>query len=386
MHCDWTQRVSLLIDGELAPSEAHAAQRHLDNCAACWGAREDFLSLRRQITAHEVKFDALAERRALKRILAAGGSGTKTGKEQAVFASPRWSERFAGRFSLPRLRPATLAASALLLIGFAVGINAYLKARHPQSELAKIVLPSAPQRETNHHAASGNQSPPVGTTSDPAAAHQPDHTVAAVAGNESRRLNRERHLSDAREIKRTSAGTAIKAGRVANARRKIPRSFAPPFFNQPPVNAPVIETANNEAEDSENGVDNDVRRSEFGATGESKTARHVEQAQVLLRSFRHLRLAETDGRAASSSGLAYDKRQSKKLLYQNIVLRREAASRGNVSIESVLDSLEPILLDIANLPDRPAPEVIRTINERMRRKNLVAMLQVNSGAPVARSY
>jgi len=385
MYCDWTQRVSLLIDGELAPAEAHAAERHLDNCAACQGAREDFLSLRRQITAHEVKFDALAERRALKRILAAGGSGTKTGKEQAVFASPRWSERFAGVFSLPRLRPAALAASALLLIGFAVVINAYLKARHPRLELAKIVLPSTPQRETNHHAASGNQSPPVGTTSDPAAVNQPDHTVAAVAGNESRR-NRERHLSDAREIKRTSAGSATKSGRIADARRKIPRSSAPPFFNQPPVNAPVIETANNEAEAPENGVDNDVRRSEFGATGESKTARHVEQAQVLLRSFRHLRLAETDGRAASSSGLAYDKRQSKKLLYQNIVLRREAASRGNISIESVLDSLEPILLDIANLPDRPAPEAIRTINERMRRKNLVAMLQVNSGAPVARSY
>jgi len=385
MHCDWTQRVSLLIDGELAPAEAHAAERHLDNCAACQGAREDFLSLRRQITAHEVKFDALAERRALKRILAAGNSGAKTGKEQAVFASPRWSERFAGRFSLPRLRPAALAASALLLIGFAVVINAYLKARHPQLELAKIVLPSAPQHETDHHDASSNQSPPVGTTSDPGATHQPDHTVAAVAGNESRR-NRERHLSDAREIKRTSAGSAIKAGRIANARRKIPRSFAPPFFNQPPGSAPVIETANNEAETPENGADDDVRRSEFGATGESKTARHVEQAQVLLRSFRHLRLAETDGRAASSSGLAYDKRQSKKLLYQNIVLRREAASRGNVSIESVLDSLEPILLDIANLPDRPSPEVIRTINERMRRKNLVAMLQVNSGAPVARSY
>jgi len=383
MYCDWTQRVSLLIDGELAPAEAHAAERHLDNCAACQGAREDFLLLRRQITAHEVKFDALAERRALKRILAAGGSGTKTGKEQAVFASPRWSERFAGGFSLPRL--AALAASALLLIGFAAGINAYLKARHPQLELAKIVLPSAPQHETNHHDASGNQSPPVGTTNDPAAAHQPDHTVAAVAGNESRR-NRERHLSDAREIKRTSASTATNAGRIADARRKIPRSFAPPFFNQPPVNVPVIETANNEPEAPENSDDDDVGRSEFGVTGESKTARHVEQAQVLLRSFRHLRLAETGGGAASSSGLAYDKRQSKKLLYQNIVLRREAASRGNVSIESVLDSLEPILLDIANLPDRPTPEAVRTINERMRRKNLVAMLQVNSGAPVARSY
>jgi hypothetical protein len=60
------------------------------------------------------------------------------------------------------------------------------------------------------------------------------------------------------------------------------------------------------------------------------------------------------------------------------VLRREAASRGNLPVESLLDSLEPILIDIANLPDKPAPEDVREINERMRRKNLVAMLQISS--------
>ena len=97
---------------------------------------------------------------------------------------------------------------------------------------------------------------------------------------------------------------------------------------------------------------------------------------MLLRSFRNARPADAGRRA--SSDIAYDKRQSKKLLYQNIVLRREAASRGNLPVESLLDSLEPILIDIANLPDKPAPADVREINERMRRKNLVAMLQISS--------
>lgn len=75
------------------------------------------------------------------------------------------------------------------------------------------------------------------------------------------------------------------------------------------------------------------------------------------------------------------------MLYENIVLRREAASRGNLPVESLLDSLEPILIDIANLPDRPAPADVREINERMRRKNLVAMLQISAvESASARSY
>jgi hypothetical protein len=121
-----------------------------------------------------------------------------------------------------------------------------------------------------------------------------------------------------------------------------------------------------------------------GAAGESKTARHVEQAQLLLRSFRNARPADAGRRA--SSDLAYEKQRSKKLLYQNIVLRREAASRGNLPVESLLDSLEPILIDIANLPDKPAPADLRLINERMRRKNLVAMLQISAVESAARSY
>src|SRR5262249_38839326 len=78
-----------------------------------------------------------------------------------------------------------------------------------------------------------------------------------------------------------------------------------------------------------------------------ETTRHLEKAQVLLRSFAN----------ASSTGaeeLAYDKRVSRDLLLRNILLRREAEGSENAPAKSLLGSLEPLLLDIANLPARPA--------------------------------
>jgi hypothetical protein len=109
---------------------------------------------------------------------------------------------------------------------------------------------------------------------------------------------------------------------------------------------------------------------------ETRTARYVEQAQLLLRSFRNARPNET----GPAFDVAHEKQRSQKLLYQNIVLRREAASTGNVPVEKLLSSLEPILIDIANLPDNPAQDDVRSIRERMQRKNIVAILQVNSAS------
>jgi len=51
-----------------------------------------------------------------------------------------------------------------------------------------------------------------------------------------------------------------------------------------------------------------------------------------------------------------------------------------VQIASLLESLEPILIDIANLPDKPDADSVRVIRERVERKNIVALLQVNSTA------
>jgi len=61
-----------------------------------------------------------------------------------------------------------------------------------------------------------------------------------------------------------------------------------------------------------------------------------------------------------------------------MMLRREADAAGDVQSGSLLESLEPILLDIANLPDKPKADAVRVIRDRVERKNLLPLLRVNS--------
>ena len=112
------------------------------------------------------------------------------------------------------------------------------------------------------------------------------------------------------------------------------------------------------------------------ADTQTMTAVHFEKAETLLRAFRNVRLDEPD----SANEVSYERQRARQLVYQNMMLRREADASGDVQISSVLESLEPILLDIANLPDKPDDSAVRVIRERVERKNIVGLLQVNSTA------
>jgi hypothetical protein len=102
-----------------------------------------------------------------------------------------------------------------------------------------------------------------------------------------------------------------------------------------------------------------------------ETTRHLEKVQVLLRSF--------ENASSSSAGdVAYDKWVSRELLLRNILLRREAEVSENAPAKSLLGSLEPLLLDIANLPARPAPGDLTSVKKRIRKSEIVVALQVYS--------
>ena len=107
---------------------------------------------------------------------------------------------------------------------------------------------------------------------------------------------------------------------------------------------------------------------------EAEVARHIEKAQMLLRSFRNASLADKE--TASTGDVAYEKRLSRELLSTNILLRRDAETEGNVPAERLLSSLEPFLLDIANLEDNPSHTQVRSIQERMKKQEIIAALQV----------
>lgn len=113
------------------------------------------------------------------------------------------------------------------------------------------------------------------------------------------------------------------------------------------------------------------------ASVEDETAQHIEKAELLLRSVKN----SINGDRLLGADLSFDKRQSRQILNRNILLRRAAAARGNVPLEQVLGSLEPLLLDIANLPDNPSPGDVAMIGHRIRSGEIIPTLQAYSMQP-----
>jgi|ERR1041384_1031264 transcription initiation factor TFIIIB Brf1 subunit/transcription initiation factor TFIIB len=112
------------------------------------------------------------------------------------------------------------------------------------------------------------------------------------------------------------------------------------------------------------------------ADAQTMTAVHFEKSETLLLAFRNVRLNEP----GTAKEVDYERKRAKQLVLQNMMLRREADAAGDVQVSSLLESLEPILIDIANLPDRPDENAVRIIRQRVERKNIVPLLRVNSTA------
>ena len=102
---------------------------------------------------------------------------------------------------------------------------------------------------------------------------------------------------------------------------------------------------------------------------EQDTARHIEQTENLLRSIRNL-----PSDSEEEIDVTYDKALSRRLLNENVVLRRDAEMKAKFPTKTLLADLEPFLIDIANLPDHARPEEVRVIKERVQKTEIVAAL------------
>jgi len=103
---------------------------------------------------------------------------------------------------------------------------------------------------------------------------------------------------------------------------------------------------------------------------EQDTAKHIEQTENLLRSIRNFPIPDTDDEV----DVSYDKALSRRLLIENVVLRREAEMKAKFPTKMLLSDLEPFLIDIANLPDHARAEDVRAIKERVKKTEIVAAL------------
>ncbi len=366
MSCDFIEQVSLLVDGELAANEVRAVELHLATCAECRQARADFLSLRREINTYAAAIDPLAQRRALAQVLAGQGRAVRSTTPH----TQGWRARLSGVLHLPRFNPALAGALALLVVACAVAFIFYRNTQHNVP-----VIANAPTRDNQR------MGTPMTTTSNTPSVTNANNAVATNNSNEvatgATRANSE-PVNNVAPKRVNVRGAAPRAGvrsasaQVARVRRaqpaRVPREANEIVPSYVAVNAT-------------NTVDATSVTRTRPVDAETLTARHVEQSELLLRAFRNARADEP----SAGIELSYEKRRAQQLLYQNIVLRREAAAAGNVQVAALLDSLEPILLDIANLPAHAQVEDVRAIKARVQRQNLVALLQVNSNA-LARAY
>lgn len=357
MGCEFTEEVSLLVDGELAPHEAARLRAHIEGCAACEQAREMFLLLRQELRAYERLPDTHAQSNALAAIL---GSRTRGARETA----PGWWERLGGAFGVRGLRPAHVATLALLLIATAVGLlwlagtNTHDGARPAdapalantnsrQPVRQQEVVEDGRKRPENSNAATAD-SPTVHRAETP----RPPRPAGVTPGPRARRENAQVRRDQGAQ--RRTREVLSRDAPQETARVGTP-ALQPYSINAAPYAAGRMRAA----------ADDPALR----------IGRHAERVERLLRSFRNARLVDDDDPTLDA---AEARRLSKRLLYSNIALRREAAGAGDLSVKGWLDSLEPILIDISNLPDRPTPAAVGSIKERIRRRQLVGVLQAQA--------
>lgn len=311
MNCGFTEKISSLIDGELAPAEAREIERHLLTCTRCEEARADFLNLRSQIAGFESPVPPAVHNRALAEILA-DGRRDRAAPAASTFGW-KWNRGFAA-----------IAFASLAIVAVIVGLISY---QQPQQVAFQDNKVSGPEQKPSPEAEQPETEKPKTDKND----KEPDAPRRAPTTPVRRR-----------EPKPGEQFAAI-------PQRAVPES-AVPEAAVPENNRP--------------------------ADAQTMTALHFERAETLLRAFRNVRLNES----GAAREVAYERKRAQQLVHQNMMLRREADAAGDVQIASLLESLEPILVDIANLPDKPDNDTVRVIRERVERKNIVALLQINSTA------
>jgi hypothetical protein len=332
MNCDFTEKVSLLIDGELPAADARLVEHHLLACVECQQARRDFLNLRSQMAAYEMTLSPAEQREALANVLAKQGATTARrqrpeDRRKGVVSGRRLSGGFSPGWAI----------AGLILVGSLLALAVYHYSQRvgdPPSQQATVKRPEPV-----------SPAPAVDKPKSPNPAASP-----AVIDN---RQQNTATLSRPR----ITGPTKLVSGKHAVENLLAQQNEASVIDLSPQV-------------DSRTSGSAPVR----SADAETMTAVHFEKSELLLRAFRNVRLSN-DGEAAE---IDYERQRAQQLVYQNIMLRREADTAGDVQVATLLENLEPILLDIANLSQHPRDEDVRAIQQRVERKNIVALLQVNS--------
>ncbi|HYP52862.1 MAG TPA: zf-HC2 domain-containing protein [Pyrinomonadaceae bacterium] len=269
----------------------------------------------------------------------------------------RWRERVVSLFALPSFSPALAGGVALVAVCAFAGWLWLGTPRQQSTEMADGRTADAPQVVTPAPAVAGNKMPEI-----------PDETIE--------RRDTPVQIAKASNIESPSRPSAAAPRRVPDATSNAgvgnvnePEGSVINHEHPTPYAAVALAEVTLAAETP---AGPNAPRKPAGSLGEIEVARHLERAQLFLRTFSNV----GDATDAAPEDIAYEKRVSRELLSENIVLRRESENSGAAPTKQLLNALEPFLLDIANLEDKPSNEDLRHIKERMEKKEIIAALRV----------
>jgi hypothetical protein len=370
------------FDGELYGPAAERVSAHLAACAECADALEALSAEQAVYLSYERDLEvtpALWER-VRAEVARLEPAAETVPAPNARPAHGRLRAKAAAVIAALTLRPAYASSLALLVIGVTVGGLWYGKSTDAPPALHARNEGAAPVARINETAKAEAESNSQGQALNPQMSSGAASVGDDLQGGDGQRMSDGADRLATRAVRTGAAprgvGTETRAGRAAGEATSVEAATSGEVASAlapPPVDhlketelAGVLMPA---SFDDEDPVADAARLLD---PEEKEVARHVERAQMLLRSFKNARVGED----ATTASVAYEKELSRKLLEENVALRLEAEAAGDKTTRRVLDTIQPFLLDIANMRDNPSRDEVRSIKERMRRTEIIAALQV----------
>ncbi|HSE97588.1 MAG TPA: hypothetical protein VLD57_04905 [Blastocatellia bacterium] len=184
----------------------------------------------------------------------------------------------------------------------------------------------------------------------------------------------------------TAPGPEVEAKRATPSPTPVPQQIAPvpvapkvaehemAIQKKPRRKGELAPDVSREARGGFEARDKQSRRPAGMVFLSADAASHIEKTEMLLRAFRNLKPSDDE----ASFDVSYEKHMSRELVATNMLLRRRAASKENSAARELLASVEPILLDIANMPERATEGDVRAVKELIRKQEIIPALQFYS--------
>lgn len=375
--------VESFFQGMLDEHDARQVGSHVASCASCSNAIEElqeeqslYLSYWREANVASPQWGAVM-----------------TGIEAERNASPVLSsrnllKRWMPSFAWVQFNPALVAALLFVCLGIGLLFFINQKSLSPRPELAVVNGDSSAARPARTEEGAGDVSATASDSGRATPVGTPDATRPSAREAEGAEVKASREVaqkSRVQPMRRTQDGSEASLKELSPA--ETARAVVPVNSNPlPRVEARSSAPASIEVARFEQALSLSRRMvtdSALASNGRSpnmrgEVAQHLERAGLLLLSLKNAPQAEPE----RTFNVGYEKGLSRRLLTRNVLLRREAESKSNLPLEELLDSIEPVLVEVANLPEQASSSDVLSIRERIRRKGLVALLQTYTNEPL----